>query len=166
MAQVAIQKCKSKETVSRDLLAQMESLADSIKQRAYSLFQQRNGGFGSELDDWLRAERDLTWSPAAELVEQDGRYEAKIALPGLDAKEVQVSALPDALIIKADSKHSHEGKNGGVRFCEFSENQLFRRLDLPMPIDVDKVSASLDKGMLQVIAPKAAAQPVAVSASA
>jgi len=42
-----------------------------------------------------------------------------------------------------------------VCFCEFSGKKLFRRLDLPSEIDVNKVTASLDKGILEIDAPKA-----------
>ena len=98
----------------------------------------------------------MVWSPASELVEDEKEFQARIALPGFDAKDIEVSALPDALVIRADATHNHEGENGNVRFCEFSEKQLFRRIDLPSSVDVDKVTASLDKGILQVTAPKAA----------
>jgi hypothetical protein len=32
---------------------------EEIRCRAYELYLERNGGFGDELDDWLRAEREL-----------------------------------------------------------------------------------------------------------
>ena len=156
MAQIAICKCKDAETMPQRMLDQVRSITESIQQRAFDLFQGRGGQQGSDVDDWLRAERDVVWSPASELVEDEKEFQARIALPGFDAKDIEVSALPDALVVQAGSTHNHEGKNGNVRFCEFSEKQLFRRIDLPSSVDVDKVTASLDKGILQVTAPKAA----------
>ena len=35
---------------------------DEIARRAYDLYQQRGGDGGSDLDDWLRAERELLTS--------------------------------------------------------------------------------------------------------
>ena len=32
---------------------------DEVARRAYDLYQQRGGGDGGDLDDWLQAERDL-----------------------------------------------------------------------------------------------------------
>jgi HSP20 family protein len=154
MSQVAIHKCKNSETTPKTLLEQVKAITDSIRQQAFNRFQNRNGRNGSDVDDWLEAERDLVWSPASELVDEEKEFRARIALPGFDAKDIQVSAMPDALVIQADATHTHEGKSGEVCFCEFSEKKLFRRLDLPALIDVDKVSASLDKGILQVTAPK------------
>jgi len=36
-----------------------ELIEDRIRSRAYDLYLQRNGGAGSEIDDWLQAEREL-----------------------------------------------------------------------------------------------------------
>jgi len=33
--------------------------AEAVARRAYDLYQQRGGGDGRDLDDWLQAERDL-----------------------------------------------------------------------------------------------------------
>jgi HSP20 family molecular chaperone IbpA len=41
---------------------------------------------------------------------------------------------------------------------------MFRHIDLPSEIDVDKVNASLDKGILEVSAPKSAARRIQVAA--
>jgi HSP20 family protein len=163
MSQVAINKWKNPETTPRTFLEHLETITDSIRERAFNIFQ-NNGGNGSEVDDWLQAERDVVWSPTSELVDDKKEFRARIALPGFDAKDIQVSAMPDALVIRADATHAHEGKSGNVRFCEFSEKNLFRRLPLPAPIDIDKVTASVDKGILEVTAPKAAPKQMTVGA--
>jgi len=154
MTQVPIYKCKNPETTPQMLLEHVEAITDSIRKRAINIFQNRNNENGSDLDDWLQAERDVVWSPASELVDDEKEFRARIALPGFDANDIQVSAMPDALVIQADATHTHEGKSGNVRFCEFSEKKLFRRLQLPASVDVDKVTASVDKGILEVTAPK------------
>jgi HSP20 family molecular chaperone IbpA len=164
MALVAIEKFKGTESIPQALLEQIQSITETVRQRAFDLFRTRDGGSGSDLDDWLQAERDVACVPPAELVERDGRFQARTALPGFDPKEVRVSAMPDALIIEAESSHTRKGKNDGVRFCEFSGKKLFRRLELPAAIDVDSVTASLDKGILQVTASKAAPKRLTLAA--
>jgi HSP20 family molecular chaperone IbpA len=133
----------------------MEALTDRIRQRAFELFKSRGGGDGSALNDWLTAENDLLLTPEADLIESDDKYELHIAVPGFDANDIDVSALPDALIVRAKNTHNHEKTEGSVRFCEFGEKSLFRRFDLPARIDVNKVTTSLQKGILKVTAPKA-----------
>jgi HSP20 family protein len=98
------------------------------------------------------------------LIENKDDFRARVALPGFEAKDLEVDAAPNALVVRAESTHTHEGKEGDVRFCEFSGKKMFRRLDLPADIDVDKVTASLDKGILEVTAPKAMAKRLQVAA--
>jgi len=164
MSQVAINKCKNPETTPQTLLEHLEAITGSVRKRAFNIFQNRNGENGSDLDDWLQAERDVVWSPAAELVDDKKEFKARIALPGFDAKDIQVSAMPDALVIRADATHTHEGKSGNVCFCDFSAKKLFRRLPLPASIDVDRVTASMDKGILEVTAPKATTKQMTAGA--
>lgn len=164
MAQIAVRKSKDSETLPQRLLEKAQDITEAIKQRAFDLFRSRDGRHGSDLNDWLQAEREMVWSPASELVEDEKAFRATIAVPGFDAKDIQVSALPDALVIEAEASHTHEEKNENVCFCEFSGKQLFRRLDLPAPVDVDKVTASLDKGILQVTAPKTTIKQMTTSA--
>jgi HSP20 family molecular chaperone IbpA len=91
------------------------------------------------LDDWLQAERDVVSSPPSELIDHENEFRARIALPGLDAKDIQVSAMPDALVIHADAGQNHTSELGEVRFCEFSAKTQFRWLELNAPIEVDRV---------------------------
>ena len=146
------------------MLEKIAAITDIIRQRAYSLFQSRDRSSGSDLGDWLLAERDTVWLPVSELIDEGTEFRARVALPGFDAKDVQVSALRDALVIQADVTHTHEDHNGNVCFCEFSQNKVFRRINLPTSIDVDHASASLEKGILLVTAPKAAKQVAAAAA--
>jgi len=159
MSRVAVQT-----ETTQTLMQRIEALTDSIRQRALAIFQSHNGGKTSDLDDWLQAERDVVWSPASELVNGEKEFFARVAAPGFDAKDIHVAALPNALIIEGDTTHTHESTNGNVCFCEFSEKKLFRRLDLPETIDPDRVTASLDNGILQVTAPKATAKQLAAGA--
>ncbi len=164
MSQVAIEKVKEGTQKTLPIFAEIAKQFEAIERRAFDLFEKRGSELGHDLEDWLQAERDVVWSPATELMDEGKEFRARIALPGFDAKDVHVTALPDALVVQAGTTHTHEEKEGNVCFCEFSRNNLFRRLTLPASIDVDKVSASLDKGILQVIAPKTAAKQLTARA--
>jgi hypothetical protein len=40
--------------------AQSQNLEEEIRQRAYELYQERGRADGHDLDDWLRAEEEIT----------------------------------------------------------------------------------------------------------
>jgi HSP20 family protein len=154
MSQIAIEKINGDGTQS-SVFTKMKDLGERIRQRAYDIFKHRSPNDGSDLDDWFKAENEVIWAPESELVEKDGKFEMQVAVPGFDEKDVKVTALPDAVFVCADSTHQHDKSDGNVCFCDFAERTLFRRFDLPDPIDVDKVTASLDKGLLKLTAAKA-----------
>ena len=154
MSNVAVLKCHNSESASTSLSERIESITDSIRQCAFNLFQNRNGHQGSELEDWLQAEREVVSIPTSELTGDDNKFVARIALPGFNPKDVHISAMPGVLIVDAASSHTAHGNGDGVRFCEFSDKQVYRRIDWPDDVDVDNVTASLDKGILEVSAPR------------
>ena len=166
MSQVAIEKVDGKEPATATIFGEMKALSDRIRDRAYQIFEGRNGGEGYDLDDWRAAEKDLLASADSDFVEKDGKYEVQVSAPGFEAGDVHVTALPDALIVNASSKHKHDTNEGNARFCEFGQKSLFRRFDLPAPIDVDKVTADLSKGVLHLSAMKAKEASVKVPAVA
>lgn len=77
-----------------------------------------------------------------------------IAVPGFEAKDVPVAATPDTPTVHAEATHKHERGDSNAYFCEFGDKELFRQFRLPEPINVDKVTANLDKGMLRISAAK------------
>jgi hypothetical protein len=80
----------------------------------------------------------------------------ELAIPGSEPKGLTVTATSESLIVRAIASHSHSRADGEIRFCEFSEGGLCRQFDLPSTIEVNTVSASLDKGVLKGVAVKAA----------
>ena len=152
MATIAVERIngRGKSPPANDKL---EALANRIRHRAYEILQNHGTG-GREFDDWIQGEHDLIFAPKSELVEKDGTYEIRVAAPGFKAAETNVTVLPDAVIVSAESTHKHEEHKEDVHFCEFGSRTLFRRLDLPKPINVDKVTGNLDDGMLRIVAQK------------
>jgi HSP20 family protein len=96
---------------------------------------------------------DFGW-PAAELAEKDGAYEMQIALPGFEGKDVEVTATPTEVIVHAETKEEKKTQKGTVLWTEFGSNDVYRRFDVPNTIAVDKVTASLENGILRIKAPQ------------
>jgi HSP20 family protein len=156
MSTVAVQKVKAPETAP-SLFQSMEKLFEDVRKRAFDLFQRRGALDGADLEDWFQAERDLIWTPESEVTETGNELQMKIEVPAMEAKDIQISALPDAIIVQGETSHTEEKKEGKVHFSEFSERKLFRRFEMPAGIDVEQVRATLENGMLQITAAKAPA---------
>jgi HSP20 family molecular chaperone IbpA len=87
------------------------------------------------------------WMPDTELIEKDREFQARIDVSGLEPRDISVIALPDSIVLQAEPKSK--------------EAKLFQRVAFSTPIDVDKVTARLDKSVLEVSAPKATGSAMA-----
>jgi HSP20 family protein len=159
MPNVAIQKiADATAEKAQPIFDEIRKHFNQIRQRALELFETRGRQLGHELDDWLKAEREILggWS-AAELKEKDGKYELEVTLPGFDPKEVNVTATPRELIVQAETRHEKKTTEEKVLWTEFGPNKVYRRFELPEAIDVEQTKATLDNGLLRVVASKAPA---------
>jgi len=158
MSQLDVKKVAKPDDKSLPIFAEFEQLAERIRLQAYNLFAHRGAGDGHALDDWLAAERQLCW-PAAELKERDGEYVLDVALAGFEPAEIEVTATPREIMIKGGHKSEQSGGGGKskVRWSELRSRNALRRVGLPSTVDVEEISASLENGLLKIVAPKARA---------
>jgi HSP20 family molecular chaperone IbpA len=163
MAELNVQKVPSADDRSLPIFAELDDLAGRIRLQAYNLFARRGGSEGHALDDWLAAEREVCW-PAAELVERADAFALEVALAGFAPSEVTVTATPREVIVKAARKSEKDSKTGELKRSEFRSSDVYRRVGLPADVEVAKISASLQNGLLTIVAPKAAAKKTAAAA--
>lgn len=158
MSRLIVQKVPSPDDRNLPIFDEVNEIAERIRIRAYSLSKGRGFSEGHDLDDWLAAEREICW-PSAELVEEEDFFELKVALAGFDAEDISVTATPDELIIKAARKAREEQasdkENVKIRWSELRTDDVYRRIELPISIDVDNVTAKFRSGLLEIEAPKA-----------
>jgi HSP20 family molecular chaperone IbpA len=115
------------------LLNEISSLEDRIRTRAFEIYQRRLGAGGTPRNDWLQAECELKCDLAAELSQTDADINLIVTIP-CSAECLKVSVMPRELVVD-------------VGFC--------RRFELPDAIDVDRVYAFVNNGVLHIAAPKA-----------
>lgn len=81
---------------------------------------------------------------------QENTYNLRAELPGVDPdKDVEVTVDAGVLTIHAERREEHEEPHRS----EFRYGSLTRSVTLPANVDAGKVTASYDKGILQVSAP-------------
>jgi HSP20 family protein len=156
MPDLDIQKVPTTEDRSLPIFGEFDRLLERIRLDAYNLFAHRGSGDGHALDDWLAAERNLCW-PAAKLIEREGALVLEVALAGFEPSEISLTATPREIMIKANHENTRRSQNKGAatRWSEFRSDEVFRRVELPSPVDVSQTKASLKNGLLVVVAPLA-----------
>jgi HSP20 family molecular chaperone IbpA len=171
MAEIKVQKVENAADRTSPVFRSLENALEHIRKAAFARFSDRNYEPGHELDDWLAAEHEVCW-PAAELSEKDKEFTFDVALPGFEPAAISVTATSRELIVHAASRSEkkEESTKAGARvlWSEFGSNDVCRRVELAQDIDPGRVTATLEHGLLRVIAPKAfkalVAVPVATAA--
>jgi HSP20 family protein len=94
------------------------------------------------------------WVPAMDLVETDDHFVLRADLPGLDEGDVNIEVHENVLTLSGERRYEHEAKKDGYYRLERGSGQFSRSLTLPDGVDLDAISASFDKGVLEVRVPK------------
>jgi HSP20 family protein len=94
------------------------------------------------------------WVPAMDLVETEDHFVLRADLPGLSESDVDLSLEENVLTLKGERKVEHESRSEGFYRLERSTGTYSRSLTLPEGVDGDAITATFDKGVLEVRIPK------------
>jgi HSP20 family protein len=133
-----------------------------------------------ELEEWERRFDDLlgrplwrlpveekSWMPAVDVFEKEDRFIVKAELPGMKEEDIDISVVGDTLSIKGEKKTETEVKEEDYYRCERSYGSFYRSIPIPSNVDANKIEASFDDGVLELVLPKSAKikpKKIAVSA--
>ncbi len=105
--------------------------------------------------------RPFGWMPAIEIAENNEELLLTAELPGLDAKDVQLTIEDDVLTLrgeKVQEKKDLGEKAANMKFHVFERfyGAFTRSFTLPRAVDPTKIVAEFNKGVLTVRMPKTA----------
>jgi HSP20 family protein len=84
---------------------------------------------------------------------QNGTLCIRVALPGVDPKDVDVSVTDQTLTITGSRKAAHEGVEGNYFQREFAYGSFERSFAIPDGVDAAQVNAKYANGMLEISMP-------------
>lgn len=125
----------------------------------------RTGAFFAPIQrefDRLFDQLGAAWDGAAEIDvttrmdvrDTDAGVEITVEMPGVNAKDVQVSVEDGVLTISGEKKSETEREAKDFHVSERAFGAFSRSLTLPGNVDADKVSATMDKGVLTLVVPR------------
>lgn len=106
--------------------------------------------------------------PALNIKEDGENLKLTAELPGVNIKDVDISANADSITLRGERKEPAVSKEVNYHQRERDFGTFRRVINLPVRIDTNKISASYKNGVLTVVLPKAEeAKPkqIAITAS-
>jgi HSP20 family protein len=107
--------------------------------------------FESDFNDFFS--RKFT-DPAANIIENPESFQLELAAPGMKKDDFKIHLENNILTISSELEDQklEEGKNFTRK--EFSYNSFTRSFTLPKIIDLEKIGADYENGILKVLLPK------------
>jgi len=94
------------------------------------------------------------WLPAVDIRETDDAIFVEAELPGVKKEDVKVDIKDNVLTISGERKYEKEVKEENIHRMERVYGRFARSFTLPNNVDVDKVEARLEDGVLTIRLPK------------
>jgi HSP20 family protein len=98
------------------------------------------------------------FAPAVELHETPEAIQLKVELPGMEAKDLDVQVMADAVAISGERKTETRTEEKGTVRSEFRYGSFRRVVPLPTRVQNDKVQAGYKDGILSLNLPKVEAE--------
>ncbi|MCB0324953.1 MAG: Hsp20/alpha crystallin family protein, partial [Bdellovibrionales bacterium] len=112
------------------------------------------------------ARQERRWMPPVDVKEDEKNYILTADLPGVDAKDIEITMEKGTLTIKGERRSEKVENEKGVHRVERSYGTFVRQFGFPNTVDADGISARTNNGVLTVTVPKRESeQPKKISVS-
>ncbi len=106
------------------------------------------------------------WRPAVDVKEEDNRFVILADLPGVDPKDIEVTAESGMLTLKGERKTETREEKDGYKKVERAQGAFYRRFSLPDGVAAEEIAANGKNGVLEISIPKQRkAQPQRIEVS-
>jgi HSP20 family protein len=92
-------------------------------------------------------------APALESFVSNGKFVVRADLPGVDPKDVEITANGDQLTIRGKRERRHEEQGRDFVHREVSYGTFERVVRLPAGVNPDEINASYNNGVLELTMP-------------
>lgn len=121
----------------------------TLRERMNRLFEDAFSARGEEKD--LMAS---TWSPSIDIYETENAIVLSAELPGVDEKNLEIKVENKSLSIKGERKLEKETKEENYHRIERSYGSFYRSFTVPNNVNLDKIEAEHENGVLKITMPK------------
>jgi len=96
----------------------------------------------------------VAWIPSADVREEDNRYVVLVDLPGVEKKDIEVTAEDGVLTIRGERRDEKTVSREGYTRVERMAGRFLRRFTMPEDVQAEGITAKHRNGVLEVSIPK------------
>jgi HSP20 family protein len=94
------------------------------------------------------------WVPAVDITEENGQYVLRADVPGVDAKDIDITVENDTLTVKGERTAESKDKQDGYKRIERVRGSFYRRVFITHVWGGEHKSAKSNKRVVEVTIPK------------
>ena len=114
--------------------------------------------FGRLLDEFERSTRRFAGVGPMEfpvdVIEEEDKVRILADLPGFKKEDIEIYFEDGSIVIRAKRKEEIEKREKGYIRQERRYGEVFRRLPIPVEVELEKAKANYSNGVLEVVLPK------------
>ena len=110
-------------------------------------------GFGA-LDRWFGDFTPARFQPHIDVVDEGDALRVTAELPGVEREDLHTTVENGTLVLRGEKKQDMRSEEQGCYRLERAYGAFLRTIPLPEDVDIDKIDARFDKGVLNVRVPR------------
>ncbi len=125
----------------------------SLKELLY-LQERMNRAFEESIRDKELSTQSGQWVPLVDIFEDDESIILRAELPGVKKDDIILDVSNGVLTLSGKKQFRHEEQCENYHMIERQYGTFRRSFSLPDIVDVDKIDAKYERGVLEVVLPK------------
>lgn len=109
--------------------------------------------FTDDFDNYF-GKRNCGMMPAANVTEKEDAFLIEFAVPGMQKEDFKVHVENNVLSVSSEKEVSKEEKERNYTRREFAYGSFTRSFTLPKTVDMERIDATYENGILKVSLPK------------
>lgn len=105
-------------------------------------------------DDTFQGGSQMDFTPSVDIAETENAFEVQLHIPGVKKSDVDISVENDLLTISGERNYENESKDKNFHSRESFYGKFSRSFNLPDSVNVDKINARQEDGILFITLPK------------
>ena len=94
------------------------------------------------------------WLPSLDLLEEPEAYVVELDMPGVSLKDLSISVAGRRLTLSGRREIVRDFAAARIRVRERWSGAFSRSIELPGPVDADRLAATLQEGILRIVLPR------------
>ena len=137
---------------SWDLFDDLRSAQDELLRQSRMPSHWASGQFGQQRG---ASPEGQAWAPAVDIFERNDAYVVTAELPGFGTDDLEITFQDGLLTIQGERHAVPNAAGQKIHRAERRYGAFHRSISLPTHIQADKIDASAQDGVLQILVPKA-----------